>query len=185
MYLCMYNWQKKLSLTFNWLRNKMHCWTITNNLSSIIFLIYFTNDNLWLWLFNQYIYTLQTLFPFLSQNKAEHIFYSFCTVINAVNYHCIIHIYYLEKTWKTHINHIVFTFHLLSFMLVIQLSYSYSGMPVKSYYYFSYESVLDFLIRKWMKHTARESVQRSVMFASFWIRIKRIQNDVTIFSLLI
>ncbi len=27
-----------------------------------------------------------------------------------------------------------------------------------------------------MKHTARESVQRSVMFTSFWIRIKRIQN---------
>ncbi len=27
-----------------------------------------------------------------------HIFYSFCTVINAVNYQCIIHIYYLEKT---------------------------------------------------------------------------------------
>ncbi len=34
--------------------------------------------------------------------------------------------YYLEKTWKTHI---VFTFHPLSFMLVIQLSYSDSGMP--------------------------------------------------------
>ncbi len=30
-------------------------------------------------------------------------------------------------------------------MLVIQLSYSDSGMPVKRYYYFSYESVLDFL----------------------------------------
>ncbi len=29
-----------------------------------------------------------------------------------------------------------------------------------------------------------ESVQCSVMFTSFWIRIKRIQNDVTIFSLL-
>ncbi len=24
------------------------------------------------------------------------------TVINAVNYHCITHMYYLEKTWKTH-----------------------------------------------------------------------------------
>ncbi len=32
-----------------------------------------------------------------------------------------------------------------------------------------------------MKHEARESVQRSVMFTSFCIRIKRIQNDVTIF----
>ncbi len=31
-----------------------------------------------------YIYTLQTHFPFLSQNKAENIFYSFCTVIYAV-----------------------------------------------------------------------------------------------------
>ncbi len=38
------------------------------------------------------IYILQTHFPFLSQNKAENIFYSFCTVIYAVNYHCIIHI---------------------------------------------------------------------------------------------
>ncbi len=38
-----------------------------------------------------YIY-LQTHFPFLSQNKAEDIFYSFCTVIYAVNYNCIIHI---------------------------------------------------------------------------------------------
>ncbi len=46
----------------------------------------------------QPVYILQTLFQFLSQNKAEHIFYSFCTAINAVNYHCIIHIYYLEKT---------------------------------------------------------------------------------------
>ncbi len=42
-------------------------------------------------------------------------------------------------------------------MLVIQLSYSDSGMPVKPYYYFSYESVLDFLrentlwLRVWMK----------------------------------
>ncbi len=80
---------------------------------------------------------------FFHFNKAEHIFYSFCTVINAVNNHCIIHIYYLEQTWKTHINHIVFRFHQLSFMLVIQLSYSDSGMPVKSYYYFSYKSVLD------------------------------------------
>ncbi len=85
----------------------------------------------------QSVYILQTRFPFLSQNKAENIFYSFYTVINAVNNHYIIHIYYLEKTWKTHINHIVFTFHQLSFMLVIQLScYSNSGMPVKSYYYF-------------------------------------------------
>ncbi len=47
-------------------------------------------------------------------------------------------------------------------MLVVQLSYSYSGMPVKSYYYFSYESVLDFLresalrLRKLMKHTVHE-----------------------------
>ncbi len=77
------------------------------------------------------------------------------TVINAVNYHCITHMYYLEKTWK-HINHIVFTFH--QFMLVIQLSYSDSRMPFKCYYYFS--SVLYFLresvlwLREWMKHTA-------------------------------
>ncbi len=47
-------------------------------------------------------------------------------------------------------------------MLVIQLSFSDSGMPVKSYYYFSYESVLDFLrestprLREWMKHSAHE-----------------------------
>ncbi len=53
-------------------------------------------------------------------------------------------------------------FHQLSFMLVIQLCYSNSGMPVKRYYYFSYESVLDFLresalwLRECMKHTARE-----------------------------
>ncbi len=34
--------------------------------------------------------------------------------------------------------------------------------------------------------TTRASlVQRSVMFTSFWIRIKHIQNDITIFSLLI
>ncbi len=36
-------------------------------------------------------------------------------------------------------------------------------------------------LRECMKHEARESVQRSVMFTSFCIRIKRIQNDVTIF----
>ncbi len=126
---------------------------------------------LWLWLYNQYIYYKH----FFHFNKAEHIFYSSCTVINAVNYHCIIHIYYLEKTWKTHINHIVFTLHQLSFMLIIQLSYSDSGMLVKSYYNFSYESVLDFLresalrLQVWMKHTVHESVQRSDMFTSFWI----------------
>ncbi len=65
-------------------------------------------------------------------------------------------------TWRKpekHKNHIVFMFHHLSFMLVIQLSYSDSGMPVKRYYCFSYESVLDFLhksapwLREWMKHT--------------------------------
>ncbi len=138
---------------------------------------------LWLWLYNQciyiyiYIYTLQTRFPFLSLIKDEHILYSFCTVINAVNYHCTIHIYYLEKTWKTLINHIVFTFHQLCFMLIIQLSYSDSVIPVKSYYYFSWVrfglSALDERIhRVWMKHTARESVQRSVTFTSCWIRIK-------------
>ncbi len=37
IYVCIID--KKKSLTFNWLRNKIHCWTITNNLSSIIFLI--------------------------------------------------------------------------------------------------------------------------------------------------
>ncbi len=58
-------------------------------------------------------------------------------------------------------------------MLVIQLSYSDSGMPVKSYHYFSRESVLGFLrerclwLRERTKHAARESVQRSVMFTSF------------------
>ncbi len=85
-------------------------------------------------------------------------------------------------------------FHQLSFMLVIQLCYSNSGMPVKRYYYFSYESVLDFLresalwLRGCMKHTLSVhtlSVQRSVTFTSFWIWIKRIQNNVTIFSLVI
>ncbi len=103
-----------------------------------------------------------------------HILYSFCTVINAVNYHCIIHIYYLEKTWKN-TNHIVFMFHQLSFMLVIQLS---GGMPVKSYYYFSMSPFWTFCARapsgfeNEMKHTARGSVQRSMMFTSFRIRIK-------------
>ncbi len=164
----MYNWQKK-PLTFNWLRNKIHCWTITNNLSSIIFLMnILLMTILWLWLYKQYIYYKHS-FHF---NKAEHIFYNFCTVINAVNYQCIIHIYYLEKTWKTHINHIVFTLHQLSFMLVIQLSYSDSGMPVKSYYYFSYESVLDFLresalrLQVWMKHTVSETYMR--VFSAPW-----------------
>ncbi len=59
-------------------------------------------------------------------------------------------------------------------MLVIQLSYS-DMMPIKRYYYFSYESVLDFLresalwLREWLKHAVREgkSVQRYVMFISF------------------
>ncbi len=92
-----------LDITFNWLRNKIHCWTITNNLSSIIFLInILLMTILWLWLYGYVVYTLQTLFAFLSQNKEEHVLYSFCTVINAVDYHCIIHIHYLEKTWKTH-----------------------------------------------------------------------------------
>ncbi len=51
-------------------------------------------------------------------------------------------------TWRRlvkHKNRIVFTFHQLSFMRVIQLSYSDSGMPVKRYYYVLYESVLEFL----------------------------------------
>ncbi len=49
-------------------------------------------------------------------------------------------------------------FHQLSVMRVIQFSYSDSGMPVKRYYYFSYESVLDFVresalwLRELMKH---------------------------------
>ncbi len=49
-------------------------------------------------------------------------------------------------------------FHQLSVMRVIQFSYSDSGMPVKRYYYFSHESVLDFVresalwLREWMKH---------------------------------
>ncbi len=38
IYVCIID-KKKKSLTFNWLRNKIHCWTITNNLSNIIFLI--------------------------------------------------------------------------------------------------------------------------------------------------
>ncbi len=37
IYVCIID--KKKNLTFNWLRNKIHCWTITNNLSNIIFLI--------------------------------------------------------------------------------------------------------------------------------------------------
>ncbi len=158
----MYNWQKKLlSLTFNWLRNKIHCWTITNNLSSIIFLLnILLMTILWLWLYNRYIY-YKHFFHFY--HRICHIFYSFCTVINAVNYHCIIHIYYLEKTWKTHTNHIVFTFHQLSFMLVNQLSYS--GMPVQSYYYFSGVSARERPPASSMNETsAHESVQRSVMF---------------------
>ncbi len=103
--------------------------------------------------------------------------------------HCIIHIYYLEKTWK-HKNHIVFTFHQLSIMLVIQLSYSDSGMPVKRYYYFSYESVLDFLresflwLWEWMKH-ARVRVFSALWCSHRLIRIIHIQNNETIFSLLI
>ncbi len=37
IYVCIID--KKKTLTFNWLRNKIHCWTIINNFSSIIFLI--------------------------------------------------------------------------------------------------------------------------------------------------
>ncbi len=104
IYVCIIDNFFLLSLTFNWLRNKIHCWTITNNLSSIIFLInIFTNVNFMVMIqYSISVYILQTLFSILSQNKAENIFYSFCTVINAVSYHCIIHIYYLEKTGKTH-----------------------------------------------------------------------------------
>ncbi len=62
----------------------------------------------------------------------------------------IIIVSFILITWRRlekhkHKHHIVFTFHQLSFMLVIQLSYSESGMPVKRYYYFSYESFLNFL----------------------------------------
>ncbi len=39
IYVCIIDKKNKKSLTFNWLRNKIHCWTITNNLSNIIFLI--------------------------------------------------------------------------------------------------------------------------------------------------
>ncbi len=41
IYVCIID--KNKSLTFNWLRNKIHCWTITNHLSSIIFLINILN----------------------------------------------------------------------------------------------------------------------------------------------
>ncbi len=39
IYVCIIDKKNKKSLMFNWLRNKIHCWTITNNLSNIIFLI--------------------------------------------------------------------------------------------------------------------------------------------------
>ncbi len=101
---------------------------------------------------------------------------------------------------KTLINHILFTFHQLNFMLVIQISYNDSGMPVKLYYYFSMSLFWTFCVRapsgfenEWNIQRgiagkvvfSVQSVQCSVKFTSFWIWIRRIQNDVTIFSLLI
>ncbi len=50
------------------LRNKMHCWTITNNLSSIIFLIYFTNDNFMVMIVQSvYIHTTNTFSIFITE----------------------------------------------------------------------------------------------------------------------
>ncbi len=65
----------------------------------------------------------------------------------------------LCRRLEKHKNHIVFTFHQLSFMIVIQLSYSDSRMPVKRYYYYLYESVLDFLRESalWLRERMKSS----------------------------
>ncbi len=82
-------------------------------------------------------------------------------------------------------------FHPLSCMLVIQLSYSDSGMPVKSYYYFSYESVLDFL-RESAPPASRMNETYNAWECSALRDVHIVldtnityPNDVTIFSLLI
>ncbi len=49
--------------------------------------------------------------------------------------HIVSFIFITWRRLKKHKNHIIFTFHQFSFMLVIQLSYSDSGMPVRSYYF--------------------------------------------------
>ncbi len=52
-----------------------------------------------------YIYTTNTFSIFIT--KVENIFYSFCTVIYAVNYHCIIHIQYVTLEHKTSLKEVV------------------------------------------------------------------------------
>ncbi len=75
-------------------------------------------------------------------------------------------------------------------MLVIQLSYSDSRMPVKRYYYFSYESVLDFLcesalwLRECMKHAVREGAFTPDANEANKSRYSRIVGRLNILSLL-
>ncbi len=84
-------------------------------------------------------------------------------------------------TWRRlekHINQIVFTFHQFSFMLVIQLSYSDSVIPVNVTITFLWVrfglSARERPLASRMNETCEsESVQCSVMFTSFWIRNKR------------
>ncbi len=53
-------------------------------------------------------------------------------------------------------------------MLVIQLRYSNSGMPVTGYYYFSYESVLDFWVRVPSGFESEWNIQRVRLFSAPW-----------------
>ncbi len=100
---------------------------------------------------------------------------------------CVVYVFMfmcLCRRLEKHKNHIVFTFHQLSFMIVIQLnqlSYSDRRMPVKRYYYFLYESVLDFLRESalWLRERMKHARVRVRVFSA--PQIKRFQNDVTCF----
>ncbi len=119
-----------------------------------------------------------------------HILYSFCTEISAVNYHCIIHIYYLEKIWKTQKNILSSCFISLVLCLLFSFATTIAGClsnvtitsHMSPFWTFCARAPSGFE-NVW--NIQRVSVQRSVTFTSFWIWIKRIQNNVPIFSLVI
>ncbi len=163
------NFNFSLFLAFDWLRNQIHCWTITNNNDLFIYFIYYKH-----------------FFYHIRQN----IFY---TVMNAMLISTalfIYFIYYLEMTWKTQINHILSQsqFQTRPFCLWKQL-FSYSDS-------WTFVHIRNFLVRlfctrapsgfeyEWTHTACNEClVLRDVHLALFWVRIKHQVMQQTILSL--
>ncbi len=80
--------------------------------------------------------------------------------------HIVSFIFITWRRLEKHTNHIVFRFHQLSFMLVIQLSYSDSRMPVKSYYYLSMSPFWTFCARAPSGFENEQNMQRVIAFCA-------------------